>query len=257
MNREDHLRKMIRLIIKEETELGPEYYTTATGEKFRVPTYKAWTQTPGLATDSSPTSPTAAPPAALPSASVPGKATRPVTGYYDELASPSVVLGKKGGIDVESAKKSAELVGIKLTSTYADNRSYGPHAALDIAYTDGSVFDADVLAIRDGEVTVADKIGNTAAGKYVMIKHGDGNTSSYMHLNDVKVDEGVGVGAGELIGKVGKTGSATGPHLHFQIRDTNNKPINPLDFFANELSGGVSGVSKYTFPLHIRKSSQP
>ena len=258
MNREDHLRKMIRLIIKEETELGPEYYTTATGEKFRVPTYKDWdkeiAQTADSIVKSDSNTAIQEPTPSNVASGLEQSPTTKVTGPYNELASASIVLGKAGAGNVDAAKNAAERVGIKLTSTYADKRAYGPHAALDIAYTDGSVFGADVLSIRGGEVITADKIGATNAGKYVTIKHGDGNTSSYMHLNDVKVNKGDPVGAGELIGHVGQTGHASGPHLHLQIRDTNNNPINPLVFFANEanqLSSSVDGVSKYTFPLHV------
>jgi len=63
-------------------------------------------------------------------------------------------------------------------------------------------------------------------GNIIIIEHEQGFTTVYAH-NDVNdVSEGEKVGRGQIIGKVGRTGTASGPNLHFEIR-MNNRPINP------------------------------
>lgn len=58
---------------------------------------------------------------------------------------------------------------------------------------------------------------NCQYGKWVLIKHGNGLTSLYAHLSDVKVSKGSAVGTGDVIGYAGDTGYATGPHLHLTL----------------------------------------
>ena len=72
-----------------------------------------------------------------------------------------------------------------------------------------------IYASRGGVVTTA-SFGN-AAGYYVSINHGDGFSSIYMHMTNYVVSRGQQVNQGQLIGYVGKTGVATGNHLHFGI----------------------------------------
>jgi murein DD-endopeptidase MepM/ murein hydrolase activator NlpD len=55
------------------------------------------------------------------------------------------------------------------------------------------------------------------AGTYVVIKHSDGTSSLYAHMSSVDVSVGDDVDAGRVIGRVGQTGRAFGPHLHFEI----------------------------------------
>ena len=81
-----------------------------------------------------------------------------------------------------------------------------------------------VYATRSGVVT-ASTYGN-AAGYYVTINHGDGFSSIYMHLESKVVSAGQAVSAGQLIGYVGKSGIATGYHLHFGI-SYNGMYVNP------------------------------
>ena len=65
-------------------------------------------------------------------------------------------------------------------------------------------------------------------GNQVIIKHSDGTTSSYSHLSKINAEVGDQVAQGQVIGKVGKTGNATGPHLHLERRDRQGRAVNPL-----------------------------
>lgn len=85
----------------------------------------------------------------------------------------------------------------------------------------GVDFDADctpIYATRSGVVVVATPYQSASAGFYVMIDHGDGFRSVYMHMCERPyVNVGDFVGQGQVIGCVGSTGWSTGPHLHFGI----------------------------------------
>lgn len=85
------------------------------------------------------------------------------------------------------------------------------HQGIDLAAPEGT----PIVASRSGTVTTA-TYGN-AAGYYVTINHGDGFSSIYMHMTHYVVKAGQSVSAGQVIGYVGKTGVATGNHLHFGI----------------------------------------
>ena len=71
----------------------------------------------------------------------------------------------------------------------------------------------------------------SAAGYYVTINHGDGYSSVYMHMTSYTVSAGQSVSQGQLIGYVGKTGVATGNHLHFGIA-YNGAYVNPCNYVA-------------------------
>ena len=86
-----------------------------------------------------------------------------------------------------------------------------------------------IYASRAGVVTTATYSNN--AGYYVTINHGDGFSSIYMHMNNYVVSSGQAVSAGQLIGYVGRTGIATGYHLHFGIA-YNGAYVNPCAYVS-------------------------
>jgi murein DD-endopeptidase MepM/ murein hydrolase activator NlpD len=67
-------------------------------------------------------------------------------------------------------------------------------------------------------------------GNCVAVDHGQGVVSFYIHLKSISVQKGPHVKAGETLGKVGQTGRANGPHLHFSIY-VNQVATNPTDWF--------------------------
>jgi murein DD-endopeptidase MepM/ murein hydrolase activator NlpD len=73
-----------------------------------------------------------------------------------------------------------------------------------------------VTAARDGVVSAAGRL--PGYGKVVVLRHEDGVTTLYAHLSRILVDPGNPVARGTVVGLVGRTGDATGPHLHFEVR---------------------------------------
>ena len=90
-----------------------------------------------------------------------------------------------------------------------NGRPGGGHSGMDIAAADGT----PVLAPAAGVVTLADDLYIT--GGTVLLDHGHGVSSNFLHLSRIDVDVGDTVEQGETIGAVGATGRATGPHLHW------------------------------------------
>lgn len=97
------------------------------------------------------------------------------------------------------------------------------HQGIDIGAPTGT----KVIAAASGEVVIAQY--SYSAGNYIMIDHGSGVFSIYMHLSKMSVPVGTEVVQGQKIGEVGQTGYATGPHLHFGIRK-NGAYVNPLTY---------------------------
>jgi LysM repeat protein len=98
------------------------------------------------------------------------------------------------------------------------------HPAIDIA----SYIGAPVLAADSGYVVVSGW-DNTGYGNHIVIDHGNGFQTLYAHLNAIYVNAGENVAQGQQIGEVGITGNATGPHLHFEIRQSTVQR-NPMGF---------------------------
>ena len=86
------------------------------------------------------------------------------------------------------------------------------HKGIDIGASTGS----DILAAAGGTVTISTY--SSSAGNYIMISHGGGVSTVYMHCSQRLVEVGDTVSQGQAIAKVGSTGYSTGPHLHFEIR---------------------------------------
>lgn len=106
------------------------------------------------------------------------------------------------------------------------------HKAIGIAALSGS----PVYAAEDGTVSYVqiwdgsyDTTGMMSYGHMVEIRHADGNTTLYAHLSEINVQQGEKVVRGQRIGRVGSTGNATGPHLHFEVIASEGK-ADPADY---------------------------
>jgi len=139
-------------------------------------------------------------------------------GYYDEK-----------GNSVKKAFLKAPLNFRRISSSYTNRRfhpilkTYRPHHGLDYA----APIWTPVSAVGDGKIIFAGYKGGY--GRLVGIRHSNGYETYYGHLSKFGkgVKSGRKVEQGQIIGYVGQSGLATGPHLHYEIR-INHKPVNPL-----------------------------
>jgi murein DD-endopeptidase MepM/ murein hydrolase activator NlpD len=88
-------------------------------------------------------------------------------------------------------------------------------------------YGAPVRATAAGTVVTAGFEGGY--GNMVEIDHGDGLTTRYAHLSSIEVAPGQKVSFGTVLGRIGATGRATGPHLHYEVR-IDGEPVDPLRF---------------------------
>lgn len=114
-----------------------------------------------------------------------------------------------------------------ITSTFGVRISENPivtsyHSGIDVAANTGT----NIYAAIGGEVITATT--ENAYGKYIMIKTDEDVVTLYAHCSELKVKVGQKIKQGELIAKVGSTGWATGPHLHFEIR-RDGRLVDPSD----------------------------
>ena len=97
------------------------------------------------------------------------------------------------------------------------------HNGIDLAASTGT----PILAAYDGDVVAADYSGSM--GNYIMIDHGSGLYTIYMHCSALYVSKGQSVYKGQNIAAVGSTGRSTGPHLHFSVR-LNGNYVSPWNY---------------------------
>ncbi len=148
--------------------------------------------------------------------------------YFDDPSGYDDYYNMKG----ESLRKSllkSPLRYSRISSHFSANRFhpilriYRPHHGMDYVAPAGS----PVSSIGQGRVTFAGTKGGY--GRMVEVRHPNGYKTRYGHLSRISggVIVGKHVNMGEVIGYVGRSGLATGPHLHFEFY-VNNSPVNPL-----------------------------
>lgn len=99
------------------------------------------------------------------------------------------------------------------------------HSGVDVGAGAGT----NVTAADGGTVSVATY--SSSYGNYVMIYHSDGTSTLYAHMSALAVSQGDTVNKGDVLGYVGDTGWASGPHLHFEIR-VGGSTVDPLGYFG-------------------------
>lgn len=111
-----------------------------------------------------------------------------------------------------------------VTSEFGESRAGGRvHTGIDIA----APMDTAVWAAANGNVGFAGV--QRGFGNIVVLFHTDGVETAYAHLNSIVVKMGQRVLQGQLIGRVGRSGNATGSHLHYEVRE-NGHCVNPRPF---------------------------
>ena len=103
---------------------------------------------------------------------------------------------------------------------------------MDIGAVRAGVSGDPVYAAYDGKVVIAHRQSEkySTAGNYVMIYHGNGLYTRYLHLDSLNVSVGDQVTKGRKIGVMGNTGNSFGAHLHFDVM-LNGSYVNPMPYF--------------------------
>lgn len=123
-----------------------------------------------------------------------------------------------------------EVVGAFGRTRVINGQTRSPHNGEDISAPLGT----PVVAMNDGIARLT--VDHFFSGKGVFVDHGLGLYSMYFHLSEVLVRDGEPVKQGQIIGKVGATGRATGPHLHLGVR-INGARVNPYSLVNLPLDG--------------------
>jgi len=160
-----------------------------------------------------------------------------------------------GSVETEEKNGVLYAVGtpavLSISSYYGgyDNFRESAHGGIDIPSEGNEIGVINVIAAKSGEVVYPVSSTQTqyedngyygnpdggGFGNYVKIKHSDGTYTIYAHLakNSITVMSGDVVSQGQVIGKMGHSGSSTGPHLHFEVRvgsDAMESRQDPLDY---------------------------
>jgi murein DD-endopeptidase MepM/ murein hydrolase activator NlpD len=117
-----------------------------------------------------------------------------------------------------------------------------PHNGEDI----GAPLGADVAATNDGIIRIT--VDHIFSGKGVFVDHGLGFYTMYFHLSEILIKDGDLVTAGQIIGKVGATGRATGPHLHWGVK-LNGARVNPYSLLDLPFKNGTAPPTTATIPI--------
>ena len=125
-------------------------------------------------------------------------------------------LWQSGFIEPVNGKRTGIFGSVRILNGQPRN----PHNGEDI----GAPLGTDVAATNDGVVRLT--VDHVFSGKGVFVDHGLGFYSMYFHLSEILVRDGDLVKAGQIIGRVGASGRATGPHLHWGVK-LNGARVNP------------------------------
>jgi murein DD-endopeptidase MepM/ murein hydrolase activator NlpD len=130
-------------------------------------------------------------------------------------------------VDIKHMKRISSFFGMRFHPILKFMRM---HEGMDFTAPRGT----NIYASGDG-VVVSIKKSFRGYGNRVIIDHGFSYTTLYAHMSKVSCKEGDKVKRGTIIGLVGNTGTSLGPHLHYEVRK-NNHPINPINFFSNNIT---------------------
>ena len=133
--------------------------------------------------------------------------------------------------NASKAPSSLSWMGVPPSSGYGVNRATGTHPGIDYPVPNGT----PIGTPAPGVVEVAKK--DDINGNYVVVRHPSGKKTSYSHLSGFNVKVGQPVNEGDVLGTSGASGRVSGKnggyHLHFGVRDENNKRINPSGVLSN------------------------
>jgi murein DD-endopeptidase MepM/ murein hydrolase activator NlpD len=141
-------------------------------------------------------------------------------------------LWQPGFVEPVSGKRTGIFGSVRIMNGQPRN----PHNGEDISAPLGT----DVVATNDGVVRLT--VDHFFSGKGIFVDHGLGFYSMYFHLSEVLVKDDDRVKAGQVIGKVGATGRATGPHLHWGVKLSGAR-VNPYALLDLPFNGTVQSAA--------------
>ena len=205
-------------------------------KEYNAAKYREWLATSVPPTTKPPPTtvpPTTAPPATEPPATTEGGSTEETTKPTEPPVTETTAPKEEDKEDkpltpADTHWRSPLTKSTKVTSAYGwrihpvyNVKKF--HHGIDLNAKSGD----PIVAARSGVVTRTTY--DSSSGYYVTINHGDGFSSSYLHMTHYCVKPGQNVNAGDVIGYVGSTGTSTGPHLHFAIYFNGNS-VNPASY---------------------------
>ena len=142
------------------------------------------------------------------------------------------ILRRTGSAAMWTGPMRSPLMG-RISAVFGQRRIYGGgatwfHSGVDFAMPKGW----SIVAVAPGRVGSAGMM--SSYGNCVVLDHGQTVHTVYMHMSKILVKEGERVNEGQVIGLVGATGLALGPHLHFSAYIT-TVPVDPLEFLTRGL----------------------
>ncbi len=152
---------------------------------------------------------------------LPEKKVTPPKEVYERIRKENKLIGKARAIDTDllyfkdkfiTPVDNAIITGVYGSQRILNGKPRWPHYGLDYAQKTGT----PIKAMLSGVVTLAEK-DLYYTGATLIFDHGHGISTLYMHMNEIFVEMGQEVKKGDIIGTVGKSGRATGPHLDVRL----------------------------------------
>ena len=152
---------------------------------------------------------------------LPEKKVTPPKEVYDRIRKENKLIGRARAIDTNltyfkdqfiTPVDNAIITGVYGSQRILNGKPRWPHYGLDYAQKTGT----PIKAMLSGVVTLAEK-DLYYTGATLIFDHGHGISTLYMHMNEIFVEMGQEVKKGDIIGTVGKSGRATGPHLDVRL----------------------------------------
>ena len=152
---------------------------------------------------------------------LPEKKVTPPKEVYDRIRKENKLIGKARAVDTDliyfkdkfiTPVDNAIITGVYGSQRILNGKPRWPHYGLDYAQKTGT----PIKAMLSGIVTLAEK-DLYYTGATLIFDHGHGISTLYMHMNEIFVEMGQEVKKGDIIGTVGKSGRATGPHLDVRL----------------------------------------
>ena len=135
-----------------------------------------------------------------------------------------------GSVSYDGGAFKWPTVSTRITSPYGDTEGRtSPHQGIDIGAVNRGVSGDPIYAAADGKVVISQF--SASAGNYIMIYHGNGLYTRYLHASSLLVGVGEYVTKGQKIALMGTTGQSDGVHLHFDVR-LNGVVVNPWNYLS-------------------------